>query len=42
MDNTELSRALNQVRLRFEDRGECLIEIARHITEIFALLGLRR
>ena len=42
MDNAELGRALDQVRLRLEDRGKGLIEIGRHLAEIFAAIGLRR
>jgi hypothetical protein len=42
MDDTELSRILNEVCLRLEDRREGLIEIRRHFGEILALLGLRR
>ena len=38
MDNTELSCALNQVRLRLEDGRKGLIEIWRHLAEIFAAI----
>ena len=42
MDNAELGRTLDQVCLRLEDRRKGLIEIWRHLTEIFAANGLRR
>ena len=42
MDNAELGRTLDQVRLRLEDRRKGLIEIWRHLAEIFAATGLRR
>src|SRR6516162_6960602 len=42
MDNTDLGCALDQVCLRLEDRRKGLIEIWRHMTEIFAVTGLRR
>ena len=41
MDNAQLSRALNQLRLRLQDRGKRLIEIGRHLVEIPAVFGLR-
>ena len=40
MDNTQLSRALDQGRLRLADGREGLIEIGRHLAEISALQGL--
>ena len=42
MDNAELGRTLDQVCLRLEDRRKGLIEIWRHLAEIFAATGLRR
>jgi hypothetical protein len=42
MDNTKLCGALDQVCLRLEDRRKGLIEIWRHLAEIFAATGLRR
>ena len=42
MDDAELSRALNQLRLRLEHGGKGLIEIGRNLAEIFPLLGFRR
>ena len=41
VDDAELSRALNQLRLRLEDGRKGLIEIGRHLTEVFVVLGLR-
>ena len=37
MDDAELRRALNQVRLRLADGGKGLIEIGRHLAEISAV-----
>src|SRR5215813_4321482 len=42
MDNTELGCALDQVGPRREDRRKGLIEVRRHLAEIFAAIGLRR
>jgi hypothetical protein len=42
MDNTELGCALDQVCLRLEDRRKDLIEIWRHLAEIFAVTGSHR
>ena len=42
MDNAELGGALDEVCLRLEDRRKGLIEIWRHLAEIFAATGLRR
>ncbi len=42
MDDTKLSRTLNQVRLRLKNRRKGLIEIGRHLAEIFTAVGLRR
>ena len=39
MDDAELSRRLDQRRLRLEDRREGLIEIGRNLAEIFAASG---
>ena len=37
MDNAQLSRTLNQLCLRLQDRRKSLIEIGRHLAEITAL-----
>jgi hypothetical protein len=42
MDHTELSRALDQVCLCLEHGGKGLIEIGRHLAQIFIASGLRR
>jgi hypothetical protein len=42
MDNAEPGYALDQVRLRLEDRRKGFIEIWRHLAEILAATGLRR
>ena len=42
MDNTELGGALDQVCLRCKDRRKGLIQIWRHLAEIFAATELRR
>ena len=42
MDTAELSRTLNQLCLRLQDRRKGLIEIGWHLAEIPAPLGLRR
>src|SRR5262249_42330900 len=41
MDNTKLGRAVNQVRLRLQNRRESLIQVWRYLIEI-PLLGLSR
>ena len=41
MDDTKLSRTLNQVRLRREDGRKGLIEIRRDLVKTFAAIGLR-
>ena len=42
MDNAQLSRTLNELCLRLQDRRKGLIEIRRHLAEIPAPLGFRR
>ena len=42
MDDTKLRRTLNKVGLRLEDGGKGLIEVGRHLVQIFALIGLWR
>jgi hypothetical protein len=41
MDNAQLGRGLNQVRLRLQDRRKRLIKIGRYLVEIRAVFGLR-